>query len=174
MSDNKRKHVTETHSGAAPLPAPRQGFIPWPPLIFICAIAISIILNAIYPLPWLWSPLSDILVAVGWLVLLAVVALLFSAIRTMTRAKTTLNPNAQPDHFVTNGPFAITRNPMYLANALLLIGLGLVAGIAWFIPMALVAGFLTQKIAIEKEERWLAEKFGKRYRDYAKRVRRWI
>jgi protein-S-isoprenylcysteine O-methyltransferase Ste14 len=29
-------------------------------------------------------------------------------------------------------------------------------------------------MAIDKEERWLAEKFGKRYRDYAKRVRRWI
>ncbi len=171
MSETRKKHApVEEPAGTVS----RPGVVPWPPLVFLAAIAISVILNGIYPLPWLWSPLSDILVAFGWLVLLAVVALLFSAVRTMTRARTTMNPNAAPDHLVTSGPFAVTRNPMYLANTLLVVGLGLVTGIAWFLPLALAAGFLTQKIAIEKEERRLAEKFGKRYRDYAKRVRRWI
>lgn len=171
MSDTRKKQPPAEGSAST---ASRPGVVPWPPLIFISAIAISVILNGIYPLPWLWSPLGDILVAFGWLVLLAVAALLFSAVRVMTRAKTTMNPNAAPDHFVANGPFAISRNPMYLANTLLLVGLGLVTGIAWFLPLALLAALLTQKVAIEKEERWLAEKFGKRYRDYAKRVRRWI
>ena len=92
----------------------------------------------------------------------------------MSKAKTPINPNAQPEHLVINGPFGITRNPIYLADTLLLIGVGFVSEIAWFLPMALVAAFLTQKVAIEREERWLADKFGKRYRDYSKRVRRWI
>ena len=154
--------------------AKKPGVLPLPPLIYVAAIAISIILHYAYPLPWLSSPLSDILFAAGWLVLLGVAALLFTAIRTMTRAKTTLNPNATPDHLVTSGPFAVTRNPMYLANTLLMIGVGMISGITWFLPIAVIAAFLTQKVSIEREEKMLTEKFGKRYRDYAKRVRRWI
>jgi protein-S-isoprenylcysteine O-methyltransferase Ste14 len=176
MSDAKKRHAQQpaAHPPAPAPAAPKAGGIPWPPLIYVTAIAISLILHEVYPLPWFSSPMSDILVPVGWLALLAVVALIATAIRTMTKAKTPLNPNAMPEHLVTNGPFAVTRNPMYLANTLLLLGVGLVSGITWFLPLALIAAFITKKVAIEKEERWLADKFGKRYRDYAKRVRRWI
>ena len=55
-----------------------------------------------------------------------------------------------------------------------MIGVGLISGITWFLPLAVIAAFLTQKVAIEREEKLLAEKFGKKYRDYSKRVRRWI
>ena len=175
MSDEKRHAKQPAHPPvSAPAPKPKAGVIPWPPVIYVAGIAISLILHALYPLPWFGSPMSDILVAVGWLTLLAVVALFFTALRTLSKAKTPINPNAQPEHLVTNGPFGISRNPIYLADTLLLIGVGLVSGIAWFLPVALVASFVTQKMAIEREERWLADKFGKRYRDYAKRVRRWI
>jgi protein-S-isoprenylcysteine O-methyltransferase Ste14 len=178
MSAAKKKHPKqEVHAQAAPQPVPtgrKAGLVPWPPLIYVAGIAASLILHALYPLPWFGSPMSDILVAVGWLALLAFVALFFTAIRTMNKAKTPINPNTQPEHLVTSGPFALTRNPLYLANTLLLIGVGLVSGITWFLPMALIAAFTTKKVAIDKEERWLADKFGKRYRDYAKRVRRWI
>jgi protein-S-isoprenylcysteine O-methyltransferase Ste14 len=132
---------------------PKAGLIPWPPI---------------------GDLLGDILFAAGWVALFAVAALWFTAIRIMIRAKTTLNPNGVPDHLVTSGPFGITRNPMYLANTLLLIGVAFVSGIAWFLPLAFIAAFATQKIAIEGEEKVLATKFGKKYRDYAKRVRRWI
>ncbi len=152
----------------------KPGRLPLPPLIYIAAIVISIILHSIYPLPWFSSPLSDILFAAGWLAVLAFAALFSAAVRTMTRAKTTLNPNAVPDHLVTNGPFAVTRNPIYLANTLLMIGVGLISGVTWFLPLAVVAAFATQKVAIEREEKVLTEKFGKKYRDYAKRARRWI
>lgn len=178
MSETKKKHAEQAaHAPTAPQAAPaapKAGLIPWPPLIYVAGIAISLILHALYPLPWFGSPMSDILVAVGWLSLLAMAALFFTALRTMRRAKTPINPNAQPEHLVTEGPFGITRNPIYLADTLLLIGVGLVSGITWFLPVALIAASITQKVAIDKEERWLAEKFGKRYRDYAKRVRRWI
>ena len=55
-----------------------------------------------------------------------------------------------------------------------MIGIGLIAGIVWFILLAPVAAFVTQKLAIEREERHLEMRFGKKYRDYAKKVRRWI
>ena len=152
----------------------KSGLIPWPPLIYCAAIAISIVLGFLYPLPWIGDLLGDLLFAAGFVVLFAVAALWFTAIRAMTRAKTTMNPNGVPEHLVTSGPFGVTRNPMYLANTLLLIGVAFVSGIVWFLPLAFIAAFVTQKVAIEREEKVLAAKFGKKYRDYAKRVRRWI
>ena len=152
----------------------KSGLIPWPPLIYCAAIAISIVLGFLYPLPWIGDLLGDLLFAAGFVVLFAVAALWFTAIRTMVRARTTMNPNGVPEHLVTSGPFGVTRNPMYLANTLLLIGAAFVSGIVWFLPLALIAAFATQKVAIESEEKVLAAKFGKKYRDYAKRVRRWI
>ncbi|MDX8521927.1 methyltransferase family protein [Mesorhizobium dulcispinae] len=153
---------------------PKRGIIPWPPVIYVVAIALSVVLGMLYPLPWIGDIFGDILVGAGWVALFGVAALWVTAIRTMVRARTTLNPNAEPDHLVTSGPFGITRNPMYLANTLLLIGVSFITGIAWFLLFAFLAAFATQKMAIEKEERMLAAKFGKKYRDYAKRVRRWI
>lgn len=148
--------------------------IPWPPLIYIVAIAGAVELGLLLPLPWIAGPLNDILFAIGWLVILAVIALWVTAVRAMSRAKTTLNPTGEPSHLVTSGPFAVTRNPLYLANTLLMIGVGLVSAIPWFILLGFVAAFATQKMAIEFEERTLSTKFGKKYKDYAKRVRRWI
>jgi protein-S-isoprenylcysteine O-methyltransferase Ste14 len=152
----------------------RPNRLPWPPIIYLVAIAISIALGLLYPLPWISAPLSDILFAAGWLLVAAMVALDFSAMRTMARAKTTIMPNKASEHLVTTGAFSFTRNPIYLGNTLLMIGVGLITGIAWFLPLAIVAAFATQKLAIEREERHLEARFGKRYRDYAKRVRRWI
>lgn len=153
---------------------PRHGIIPWPPVIYVVAIAASVALGMLYPLPWIGDIFGDLLFGVGWVALFGVAMLWITAIRAMFSAKTTLDPNAEPDHLVTSGPFGITRNPMYLANTLLLIGVAFITGIAWFLLFAFLAAFATQKLAIEKEEKILAAKFGKKYRDYAKRVRRWI
>jgi protein-S-isoprenylcysteine O-methyltransferase Ste14 len=152
----------------------RPNRLPWPPIIYLVAIAISIALGLLYPLPWISAPLSDILFAAGWLLVAAMVALDFSAMRTMARAKTTIRPDKASEHLVTTGAFSFTRNPIYLGNTLLMIGVGLITGIVWFLPLAIAAAFATQKLAIEREERHLEARFGKRYRDYAKRVRRWI
>jgi protein-S-isoprenylcysteine O-methyltransferase Ste14 len=48
------------------------------------------------------------------------------------------------------------------------------AGIIWFIPLAFLAAIITQKMAIEREEAHLAAKFGKNWRDYTHKVRRWL
>ena len=152
----------------------RPNRLPWPPLIYLAAIAASIVLHLVYPLPFIGPPLSDILFAGGGLLIIGVVAIDFSAIRTLQRAKTTVMPHRGSEHLVTEGPFSFSRNPIYLANTMLMFGAGLMSQIVWFFPLGLIAAFLTQKLAIEREEKHLEIRFGKRYRDYAKRVRRWI
>lgn len=148
--------------------------IPWPPLIYLAAIAASVVLGLLVPLPRITGPFGNVLYAIGWLVIIAVIALWATSFRVMRRAGTTLDPSGEPSHLLTGGPFSITRNPIYLANTLLLFGVGFIAGNWWFILLGIVAAILTQKIAIEFEEKVLAEKFGRKYRDYAKKVRRWI
>lgn len=154
-------------------PAPPNR-LPWPPIIYLGAVAVSVVLNAVWPLPWIGSPMGDILFAVGILLVVAALAIDVSAIRQMKRAKTTVMPHKASDHLVTKGAFSFTRNPIYLANTLLMFGIGLIAGILWFIPLGLVAALATTKLAIEREEKHLAQRFGKRFHDYAKTVRRWI
>jgi protein-S-isoprenylcysteine O-methyltransferase Ste14 len=152
----------------------RPNSLPWPPIIYLAAIAVSFLLAVFYPLPWFAQPLSGILSAIGWLMIAAFVALNISAIRAMRRAGTTVRPDRGTDHLVTDGPFSFTRNPLYLAGTTLVLGIGLVSGIVWFLLLAVLAAFAVQKLAIEREERHLQARFGRTYVDYAERVRRWI
>ena len=81
---------------------------------------------------------------------------------------------ATPDYLVTEGPYAITRNPMYLGGA------AMWAGWTWFFGSLRVAvSGLTWFIALNRwgipfEERMLRRKFGDSYEDYCRRVPRWI
>ena len=147
---------------------------PLPPIIFLVALIAGVGLGILYPLPWFGDVLGDILFGFGWLAALGAVALWFTAIRMMFTAKTPLNPVAIPTHLLTGGPFGVSRNPIYLSLATLVVGIGLITGNAWLIVLAFVAGLLTSKLVIQREEKTLAGKFGKKYHDYAKRVRRWI
>jgi protein-S-isoprenylcysteine O-methyltransferase Ste14 len=75
---------------------------------------------------------------------------------------------------VTGGPYRFTRNPMYVAMALLYLGLPPVLGYAWpylFFPAAVLA---VNAFVIPREERYLEEKFGEPYRVYRGIVRRWL
>ncbi len=71
-------------------------------------------------------------------------------------------------------PFSKSRNPIYVANTLLVLGAGLLFGILWLVIAALLAAFATQKLAIEREERHLAARFGPDWRAYAAQTPRWL
>lgn len=152
----------------------RPARFPWPPVIYLSAIVIAAVLGIFYPLPWIGPPLSDLLFAIGWLLIASFVFIDLQAMRTLHRAGTAILPTRGADTLVTSGPFSFSRNPIYLGNSMLTAGIGLVAGNAWFFASLIVACFLTQKLAIEPEEKHLGLRFGKKYRDYQKRVRRWF
>lgn len=148
--------------------------VPWPPIIYLAAIAMAAVLGLLYPLPWITEPLSDLLYAAGWLAVAGVIAMYYSAMQTLKRAKTTIRPDRPSEHLVTSGAFSFTRNPIYFANTLLMIAIGLITANVWFIILAVIAAFATQKLAIVPEEKHLQARFGKKYIDYTKKVRRWI
>jgi len=139
-------------------------------MIYVAAVAGGIILHNIYPLPWIGAPLADLLFAIGWLLGAAAIFLLAAALRAWRSTRLA----GEHRGLVTSGPYSFSRNPIYLSAALLLVAGALIWGIGWLIILALVAGFATSKLVIEGEERRFAGRFGKKYRDYQKKVRRWI
>lgn len=78
-----------------------------------------------------------------------------------------------PDRIVDVGPYRFVRNPMYLGHLIFLAGLALVLG-SW-IATAVFAfhAFWFDRRVREDEER-LAERFGDSYREYCRRVKRWV
>jgi len=82
--------------------------------------------------------------------------------------------NDMPKKLVTSGLFRFSRNPNYLGMAIALLGEAIFFGslVSFVIPVAFV--ILINRTNIPIEERNLEKKFGKRYLDYKKRVRRWI
>jgi len=151
---------------------PMKGY--WPPMIFGGCALLATILAYLAPLPWLPRPLSDFALAAGFVIAVGGVWIILAAGRALDRAGTTVLPTRRASHLVTRGPFSFTRNPIYLGMTMLLIAAGLMLGWIWLIASAILAAFLARKIAIEPEERHLEQRFGKSYRDYRKRVRRWI
>ncbi len=70
----------------------------------------------------------------------------------------------------TGGPYAYTRNPLYLGTCL--VGLGVTVAGGWWPFVALFVGFfsLVYGPTMRAEERRLEELFGDRFREYAERV----
>jgi protein-S-isoprenylcysteine O-methyltransferase Ste14 len=145
----------------------------FPPLIHIAAIAIGFLIEWAAPVPLGGSGFG--IARIGGCVLLTIaVALIASAAKIMFGAGTTPNPTRPSTVIVTSGPFRITRNPMYLAWELMCVSAGLVANALWPILMAVPAAIVTRRLVIDKEERYLEQKFGAEYLAYKSRVRRWI
>ncbi|MCF6343518.1 MAG: isoprenylcysteine carboxylmethyltransferase family protein [Devosiaceae bacterium] len=92
------------------------------------------------------------------------------------KVKTTINP-MRPNNsstLVTTGFFSFSRNPIYVADLIILIGWGLF--LANLFSLVLIALFVLymNRFQIIPEERSLEELFGEQYLDYKAKVRRWI
>ena len=96
------------------------------------------------------------------------------AFRTLRRHRTTILPHAGASALVTEGPFGLSRNPIYVGNLLLIVGVGLAAGRPWFVLLSPALALALRELAIVREERHLAARFGAAWRAYAARVRRWV
>jgi len=113
---------------------------------------------------------------IAWGLFAAAVGIMGIAIGQFKRRKTTVNP-LQPDmatSLVTSGIFSMTRNPMYLAMALMLLAQSVWLGrILAVIPLAVFIAYITE-FQIKPEERALRSVFGEAYTHYVTKVRRWI
>lgn len=149
----------------------KPGVVAPPPLIYVATFLTSLLLNTRRPLLFLPSPLKNML---GTSLIGTAATILFFSFREMRRAGTNVNPELPATALVTQGPFQFTRNPLYLSVTLIYIGLATLVNTLWAIFLLPVPLFITQRYVIEREERYLEDKFGGNYTQYKARVRRWL
>ncbi len=75
---------------------------------------------------------------------------------------------------VTTGPYSYVRNPLYLGNLLLSVGVTLFANIYWLIPVLIIGYFIQYMPIIAVEERYLLESCGQVYEEYRTEVSRFL
>ncbi len=76
------------------------------------------------------------------------------------------------DDLVTQGVYAHSRNPMYVGNFMIAVGLGLVYGSPWVYFFVIPFFAFVYLSIVEAEEAYLKKRFGKEFDDYAERVNR--
>ena len=80
----------------------------------------------------------------------------------------------QPTQLVTRGPYAISRNPMYLGWALCSLGTSLLANSRRLLTATIAAGLYHHLVEIPREEEYLLAHFGQEYRSYRRHTRRYL
>ncbi len=151
----------------------RANTIPWPPILLVAALAAAFTAGSLWPLPW---PGQDDgparFIGIGFGVLGFV--LTAWAVATLIGHSTTVMPDRRSDTLVTSGPYRFVRNPIYLGETFLLLGLAEFTKNIWFVAAA--AGFAVSVTALQilSEERHLEARFGDAYRRYKAATRRWI
>jgi protein-S-isoprenylcysteine O-methyltransferase Ste14 len=151
------------------------GVIARPPRIAYLFLAIGGLLGWRWPWP-LWPAGAGAIVRYGigaglFATGLAAMAL---ALRAFRHAGTNVETVKPATALVTDGIYARSRNPMYVALVLLFAGGAALANSSWLAALLAVYVAVLQVGVIGREECYLEEKFGSRYRDYRAAVRRWL
>lgn len=150
----------------------RPNRIPWPPIVFLGSLLAANMLTSHAPLGSVRPPL--LVVVIGTVLFAASVGLMLWAFTAFRAHNTSVLPNKRSDFLITSGPFGFSRNPIYLAEAILFASLALINGSIWYLMMLPPFVLAVTKLAVEREEAHLEARFGSGWTDYKARVRRWI
>lgn len=75
---------------------------------------------------------------------------------------------------ITSGPFAFCRNPIYIANTIMVAGAAVMMRLLWMTPIIFVGLLIWYHLIVKYEESILAGNYGDEYQQYASRTPRWI
>ena len=143
----------------------------WPPV----AIGAPLLVGWLVTL--LWGDPVDLggwRVSLGWVLVVLFVGWNGWALWLFRRHETGLLPGQATHAMIEEGPYRLSRNPLYVGLLALYLGLALLAPTFWGLVLFPAAVLLVLWGAIHPEERFLRERFGAPYDEYTRRVRRWL
>lgn len=146
---------------------------PHPGLLFFGWLGLGLSAHALAP-RWLPERAARPAMVLGAAILAMAALLLFWAVGALRRAQTPLEPGALPQRLLTEGPYRLSRNPIYLALALTILGLGLLMGSPWLLAAVPLLLATEDLLVVRREERRLREVFGAEFAAWARRTRRWL
>lgn len=145
-----------------------------PPLVYLGGIVLGWMLDRwLLPLS-LGSTDPRLRWGSGLVVLLASSIFLFAAVARFRATGQDPKPWRPTPVLIEASVYRLSRNPMYLALALLQVGLGLLIDNLWIVVLTLPVLAVVDRLAVRPEETYLEERFGSTYREYRRRVRRWL
>ncbi len=143
----------------------------YPPMWLVIGVIAIFTLDAYLPGPRFTSTASQL---IGGAVMVVGLALLVVAGGLFKRAGTDLIPFRNVSALVTTGVYGLSRNPMYLGMALVLLGVAITVGAVSALAVAPVFMVIIEWRFIRPEEVMLRELFPADFPAYCDRVRRWI
>jgi protein-S-isoprenylcysteine O-methyltransferase Ste14 len=108
------------------------------------------------------------------LILLGVSLAISVSIAHARTGKSTLVPFKSPKKFMASGPYTFSRNPMYVAMLVVLVGEALLLQAPWLLVFTAVIFLLFYLFVKVDEEPRMIQRFGASYQDYMKKVPRWL
>lgn len=150
------------------------GVIAPPPLIFLSGLSFGGIIHWFYPLPIFSADYLTVLRIFGIGLIVFGLGIVLTARAKMQKAKTNIEPWKPTNAIISDGIYAVSRNPIYVAMILIYLGLTLIFNSVWFLPFLVFVLLVMQYGVILREERYLEKKFGAEYSEYKNKVRRWI
>jgi len=143
-----------------------------PPIAWALAVLVGLALDWLMPLPFM--PLAAPARWLGGALFAVALALFVWAIVTFTTAGTHVPSSMPTTTIVDTGPYRFTRNPIYLAMFLGLVGLAVAFDSLWMLAVLVPFALVIRYGVVAREEAYLERKFGDVYRRYRSRVRRWL
>jgi len=142
-----------------------------PPVLWALLIGLMVYARETVPLANLFDTPARL---GGFAVIAAGLGIQAVAAGQFVRARTNLHAFGDPDRLVTDGLFALSRNPMYLGFVLTLAGAALLLNTVSALAGPVVFFLVANAWYIPREERLAEAIFGDAYRAYRARVRRWL
>lgn len=118
-------------------------------------------------------PAGGVWRAAGWALIVGAVLIFVLAVAEFRRARTTILPREEPERMITGGIYRHSRNPIYLADAMILAGAALLQDVGALVLVPVFMAVISRRF-IAGEEAALAARFAGAYREWAGNTRRWL
>jgi protein-S-isoprenylcysteine O-methyltransferase Ste14 len=148
-----------------------KGFPDMPPIWWAGSVAI------IYLGKWLVPAVhftSSILSGISWLMLIAAIGIIVWSGLWFLRKKTPIEPHHTPKVLIVEGPYRLSRNPIYVALVMLTIASALGHGSVLGLVAAAGLWWILDRRFAAPEEALLHTTFGAEAESYLNETKRWL
>ncbi len=142
-----------------------------PPIVCFGSLMVGLGLDYLWPLPVLPQTIQY---AAGFSITALSLLLFGLVLREFSRSKTSIDHRKPTTEIISTGPFAYSRNPVYVSMTMFLFGVATAVDSLWIFLMIIPAVLILHYFVILREEAHLERTFGDDYQRYKMAVRRWV